>query len=64
MGIAITAFLSWNSGKHNKIGMAIRRARFVRYFITLKNISGLPIMTHYDEPQLNSVASNFFCYSG
>ena len=22
------------------------------------------MMTSYDEPQLNSVASNFFCYSG
>ncbi len=64
IGVAITAFLSWNTGRYNKIGLALRRAAFVRHFITLKKISGLPIMTQYDEPQLNSVASNFFCYSG
>jgi hypothetical protein len=64
IGATITAFLSWNTGKYNKIGIAIRRAKFIRSFITMKKIIGLPIMTHYDEPQLNSVASNFFCYSG
>lgn len=64
IGAAITMFLSWNTGKYNKIGIAIRRAKFVRSFIGIKNISGLPMMTHYDEPQLNAVASNFFCYSG
>lgn len=64
IGAAITMFVSWNTGKYNKIGIALRRARFVRYFIGIKNISGLPMMTHYDKPQLNSVVSNFFCYSG
>lgn len=64
IGATITAFLSWNTGKYNKIGIALRRFKFVRHFISLKKISGLPMMTQYDEPQLNSVASNFFCYSG
>jgi len=64
IGIAITAFLSWNTGKYNKIRNAIRRTKFVRNFFSIKKIYGLPMMTSYDEPQLNSVASNFFCYSG
>ena len=64
IGVVITAFLSWNTGRCNKIGLALKRASFVRHFIALKKISGLSIMTRYDEPQLNSVASNFFCYSG
>lgn len=64
IGVAITMFLSWNTGKYNKIGIAIRRAKFIRYFISIKQLTGLPIISHYDEPQLNSVASNFFCYSG
>lgn len=64
IGVAITAFLSWNTGKYNKIGLALRRIKFIRHFLSLKKISGLPIMTQYDEPQLKSVASNFFCYSG
>lgn len=48
IGVAITAFLSWNTGKYNKIGIAMRRLKFIRYFITPKKISGLQIMTQYD----------------
>jgi hypothetical protein len=48
IGVAITAFLSWNTGKYNKIGIALRRLKFMRRFISLKKHHGLPIMTNYD----------------
>jgi hypothetical protein len=48
IGAAITAFLSWNTGKYNRIGLAIKRAKFIRSFISIKKIQGLPMMTHYD----------------
>jgi hypothetical protein len=48
IGAAITAFLSWNTGKYNRIGLAIKRAKFIRSFIAMKKTQGLPLMTNYD----------------
>jgi len=64
IGATITAFISWNSGRYSRIGQAIKRFKFSRSFINYKNFKCLSILTNYNEPQLNTVANNFFCYSG
>lgn len=64
IGATITAFISWNSGRYSRVGQAIKRFKFVRNFINYKKLNCLPILTNYYEPQLNTVANNFFCYSG
>lgn len=64
IGSAITAFISWNSGRYSRIGTFIKRWRFIRFFVSPKQHFGSFLLTNYHRPLLNTVANNFYCYSG
>lgn len=64
IGSAITAFISWNSGRYSRIGTFLKRWRFIRFFVSPKQHFGSFLITNYHRPLLNTVANNFYCYSG
>lgn len=36
IGAAITTFISWNSGRYNRLGLLLKRWKLVRYFVSPK----------------------------
>ena len=64
IGAAVSAFLSWNGGRYNRIGAAIKRSKFIRNFILTKEKPLMAIATNYYTPVLDTVMNNFFCFSG
>lgn len=64
IGVAISALVSWNTGRYSRIGSAFRRWRFTRNFILAKQKPVISLFTNYYTPKLNSVMNNFICYSG
>lgn len=66
IGAAITTFISWNSGRYNRLGLLLKRWKLVRYFVAPKPSPNnfMFEITKYHNPFLNTVANNFYCYSG
>ena len=64
IGVAISGFISWNTGRYSRIGSAFRRMRFTRNFILTNQKPIMPICTNYYTPNLSTVVNNFICYSG
>lgn len=64
IGVAISALISWNSGRYNRVGSAIRRLNFIRNFIKVNKKPLMPLLTNYYTPNLSVVVNNFICYSG
>lgn len=65
IGVAVSALLSWNSGKYSRLGIFRKRWQFVRTFIMVNRKPNLPrLFTNYYIPALDTVVKNFMCYSG
>ena len=64
IGVAISAFVSWNAGRYSRVGSALKRWKFARNFILIKQKPLMPITTNYYVPVLDTVMNNFFCFSG
>lgn len=64
IGIAISAMVTYNSGRYSRIGAAFRRIKFVRNFIKVNKKPLMPLLTNYYTPNLSTVVNNFICYSG
>jgi len=64
IGAAITALISWNSGRYNRLGYFFRRCKFIRFFVDKKPQATSSSITNYHHPPLHTVANNFYCYSG
>lgn len=64
IGAVITAFISWNTGRYSRIGTFIKRWRFLRFFAGEKDRPHSFPITNYHHPLLDTVANNFYCYSG
>lgn len=64
IGVFISGLLSWNMGRHSRIGSAFRRMRFTRNFILANQKPTMTLFTNYYTPNLSTVVNNFICYSG
>lgn len=65
IGIAVSALLSWNSGKYSRLGIFRKRWQFIRTFIMVNRKPNMPaLFTNYYVPTLDTVVKNFMCYSG
>lgn len=64
IGAVITAFISWNTGRYSRIGTFLKRWRFMRSFVRVKEKPLSFPITNYHHPLLDTVANNFYCYSG
>lgn len=64
IGAVLTAFISWNTGRYSKIGTFRKRWRFLRWFVGEKDQPFSFPITNYHHPLLETVANNFYCYSG
>ncbi len=65
IGMIVSALISWNAGKYNRVGRFLRRWRFVRNFVISNPKPEMPhVFTNYYIPPLNTVVKNFMCYSG
>lgn len=65
IGLIISTLISWNAGKYNRLGVFMKRWKFIRNFIVVNRKPELTqVFTNYYVPPLNSVVKNFMCYSG
>ena len=64
IGAIFTAFVSWNTGRHGRIGGFLKRWKFIRYFIMQKQVNKFCDITNYHHTCLDIAANNFYCYSG
>ena len=64
IGVAISAFMSWNGGKYSRVSAAFKRWKFTRNFILINPKPLMKLSTNYYTPVLDTVVNNFICFSG
>lgn len=65
VGLVVSALISWNAGKYNRLGMFLKRWRFIRNFVMInRKPEMLQSFTNYYVPPLNAVVKNLVCFSG
>lgn len=60
----ITAFVTWNSSAHGRIGKLLSHWKFVRHFVSPKPLATYCHITNYHHACFDIAANNFYCYSG